>query len=109
MTSSGAGMRPPFDHDPRWHGSMAGSPSPGARTGARGSGMSLAPGPIGTLEGTVVVRGTPISATPMSDDQADLDLSTALELREDGAVLRVAGEIDLLTAPAFETALTEAL
>jgi anti-anti-sigma factor len=45
----------------------------------------------------------------MSDDPADLELSTALVRHEDGAILRVVGEIDLLTAPVFERALTEAL
>jgi anti-sigma B factor antagonist len=43
------------------------------------------------------------------DDQADLELSASLELREDGAVLRVEGEIDLFTAPRFEAFLTAAL
>jgi anti-anti-sigma factor len=44
----------------------------------------------------------------MPDDLAQPPITTTLETRDGEAVLRVAGEIDLLTAPDFISALGEA-
>src|SRR4051794_32243135 len=54
--------------------------------------------------------GTSLPTAPMSDELAPSELSTSLEeVRDDRAVLRVAGEVDLLTAPQLGEALAAAL
>lgn len=63
--------------------------------------------------GVVYSRGVtaydPLASSEPQDDASGQNVSTGLEWRDSAAVLTVSGEIDMVTAPRFEEALSSAL